>query len=116
MIDTFPRKPHAWPAGRRFARGLLVVTAATCVCLAAVAMGRAPAQSIEQELNVLGADPGKDETFLDRQASARPAVPSINRPDVLDLEPAVAQAELILAVRLADVTETKIVHGGRRSP
>ena len=32
---------------------------------------------------------------------------------MLDLEPAVAQAELILAVRLVDVTETKIVHGGR---
>lgn len=44
------------------------------------------------------------------------AVPSparVNRPDVLDLEPAVTQAELILAVRLVDVTETKIVHGGR---
>jgi HEAT repeat protein len=36
-----------------------------------------------------------------------------NQPDILDLEPAVAQAELILAVRLVDVTETKIVHGGR---
>ena len=37
----------------------------------------------------------------------------LNRPDILDLEPAVAQAELIVAVRLVDVTETKIVHGGR---
>jgi HEAT repeat protein len=36
----------------------------------------------------------------------------IRRPDVLDLEPAVNQAELVLAVRLIDVTETKIVHGG----
>ncbi len=43
----------------------------------------------------------------------RPAPPQVNRPDVLELEPAVAQAELILAVRLVDVTETKIVHGGR---
>jgi HEAT repeat protein len=43
----------------------------------------------------------------------RPAPPQVNRPDVLDLEPAVSQAELILAVRLVDVTETKIVHGGR---
>ncbi len=43
-----------------------------------------------------------------------PVVPNrIVRPDVLDLEPAVSQAELILAVRLVDVTETKIVHGGR---
>ena len=37
----------------------------------------------------------------------------IDRQDILDLEPAVAQAELILAVRLVDVTETKIVRGGR---
>ena len=36
----------------------------------------------------------------------------ISRPDVLDLESAVAQAELVLAVRLTEVTETKIVHGG----
>ena len=43
----------------------------------------------------------------------RGLAPLINRPDVLDLEPAVTQAELILAVRLVDVTETKIVHGGR---
>ncbi len=43
----------------------------------------------------------------------RPAAPQVNRPDVLDLEPAVTQAELILAVRLVDVTESRIVHGGR---
>ncbi len=43
----------------------------------------------------------------------RPQAPQVNRPDVLDLEPAVTQAELILAVRLVDVTETRIVHGGR---
>ena len=43
----------------------------------------------------------------------RPQPPPVNRPDVLDLEPAVTQAELILAVRLVDVSETRIVHGGR---
>jgi hypothetical protein len=37
----------------------------------------------------------------------------LGRHDILDLEAAVGQAELILAVRLVDVTETKIVHGGR---
>ena len=45
-----------------------------------------------------------------------PAIAFAGRPDrseILDLEPAVVQAELILAVRLVDVTETKIVHGGR---
>jgi hypothetical protein len=35
------------------------------------------------------------------------------RQEILDLERAVVQAELIVAVRLVDVTETKIVHGGR---
>ena len=35
------------------------------------------------------------------------------RREVYDLEPAVAQAELILVARLVDVTETKIVSGGR---
>ncbi|WP_435008579.1 HEAT repeat domain-containing protein [Tundrisphaera lichenicola] len=49
--------------------------------------------------------------FAVPQTPSQPA--PINRPDVLDLEPAVAQAELILAVRLVDVTETKIVHGGQ---
>ena len=48
----------------------------------------------------------------------RPAAPQVNRPDVLELEPAVAQAELILAVRLVEVTETKIVQADAtfRSP
>ena len=55
-----------------------------------------------------------DDEVLDALlAEPQPAPSQINRPDVLDLEPAVAQAELILAVRLVDVTETRIVHGGR---
>ncbi len=55
------------------------------------------------------------EDVLNEAPPAAPAAlaPLVNRPDVLDLEPAVTQAELILAVRLVDVTETKIVHGGR---
>ncbi|WP_435018778.1 HEAT repeat domain-containing protein [Tundrisphaera sp. TA3] len=50
-------------------------------------------------------------------AVASPAIAAdprtVSRPAVLDLEAAVSQAELILAVRLADVTETRIVHGGQ---
>src|SRR5690242_20399492 len=57
--------------------------------------------------------PDQDAGFLPPGVAARPAINPVSRPDVLDLEPAVAQAELILAVRLVDVTETKIVHGGR---
>ena len=33
---------------------------------------------------------------------------------LLDLESAIAQAELIIAVRLLDVSESKIVHGGKQ--
>src|SRR5205085_6349039 len=58
-----------------------------------------------------------EEGFLPPNANAiaagRRVRSVVNRPDVLDLEPSVAQAELILAVRLVDVTDTKIVHGGR---
>ncbi len=54
-----------------------------------------------------------DVGFAFPEAPARTVPGFLNRPEVLDLEPAVMQAELILAVRLVDVTETKIVHGGR---
>jgi hypothetical protein len=53
---------------------------------------------------------------FDSYMQSGPAIAFAGRPDrsdILDLEPAVIQAELILAVRLVDVTETKIVHGGR---
>ena len=32
---------------------------------------------------------------------------------MLDLEDAIARAELVLAVRLVDMTEARIVHGGK---
>ena len=66
----------------------------------------APAQGWPQVL--------EQEGLLDRPPMApRGGAIAVNRPDVLDLEPAVVQAELILAVRLVEVTETRIVHGGR---
>jgi HEAT repeat protein len=55
----------------------------------------------------------RNENFGGAAGLATGMAQRINRPDVLDLEPAVVQAELILAVRLVDVTETKIVYGGR---
>ncbi len=55
-----------------------------------------------------------DDNPLEAPLSSSQAMALLSsKPDVLDLEPAVTQAELILAVRLVDVTETKIVHGGR---
>jgi HEAT repeat protein len=70
-----------------------------------------------------GQVPGGDFTSLDDLVfSGPPATPAPqavtrsgkgDRHEILDLELAVVQAELIVAVRLVDVTETKIVHGGR---
>ncbi len=58
--------------------------------------------------------PSKDSSTNNPLPFPATPVPAVNRPDVLDLELAVTQAELIsMAVRLVDVTETKIVHGGR---
>jgi hypothetical protein len=67
---------------------------------------RAPAQGAARILNKLSPLPFPS-------PFATPVAPAVNRPDVLDLELAVTQAELILAVRLVEVTETRIVHGGR---
>ncbi|MHC5543329.1 hypothetical protein ACYOEI_34330, partial [Singulisphaera rosea] len=58
-------------------------------------------------------DGEREANFLFPGAMAKPEVPPPNRPEVLDLEPSLAQAELVLAVRLVDVTETKIVRGGQ---
>src|SRR4051794_39469883 len=47
--------------------------------------------------------------------AVRPVAPPrrFARGGLLDLEDAVARAELIIAVRLVDMTESKIVHGGK---
>ena len=83
-----------------------VAAMAALLCLL-IAQLRAPAQ-------VLNGVPSKDSLPLAMPSPfAAPPAARVNRTDVLDLELAVTQAELILAVRLVDVTETKIVHGGR---
>jgi hypothetical protein len=110
MFDGFFAHSGTATAGRQIVRALLVMGSATLVCLAPIALRPAPAQDLEALSNIA---PEKDSGFLPPNATVRPVANPISRPDVLDLEPAVAQAELILAVRLVDVTETKIVHGGR---
>jgi HEAT repeat protein len=50
-------------------------------------------------------------------ANAQPAAPLAGRaarPAMLDLEAPIAQAELVIVVRLTDVSESKIVHGGKQ--
>ncbi len=110
MFDGFFGNSGKATAGRRPARTLLVMGSTAFVCLASIAMKRAPAQVPERSPAIA---PAKEAGFLPPDATVRPVTNRIDRPDVLELEPAVAQAELILAVRLVDVTETKIVHGGR---
>jgi HEAT repeat protein len=111
MSHTVFRDPRCLVAGRTYlSRNSGIILAACVLNLFSLVYESARAQGplratnsvLDNELD-LYSQPGP--------FSAVSAPP--NRPDVLDLEPAVAQAELILAVRLVDVTETKIVHGGR---
>ncbi len=86
-------------------------------CFAALAWGillvSPPGVRGQLEQQDLALGPVSDLGFLPPQAQAGTVALFANRADVLDLEAAIAQAELILAVRLVDVSETKIVHGGR---
>lgn len=43
----------------------------------------------------------------------QPRTPTWRKPAILDLEDALGRAELVVAVRLVDMTEAKIVHGGK---
>ena len=108
----------------RFAQCLAVLMSAAMVCLVVTRCETAPAQVLAPSLEPQASSKrftgyGEAMIFKGAQASFPGTVqPSrltrrIDRQDILDLEPAMAQAELILAVRLVDVTETKIVRGGR---
>lgn len=105
MFGAFLSHPR-----RRSTLGLVSMGLLVFVGLAAVGGNRALAQA-RRFPPVISLD--QNAGFLPPGVAARPAINPVSRPDVLDLEPAAAQAELILAVRLVDVTETKIVHGGR---
>ena len=85
---------------------ILGVAAVASLCVLLFAPSRVPAQDRP-------GIPAKRSRLEIAFPFPRPVAPQVNRPDVLELEPAVTQAELILAVRLVDVTETRIVHGGR---
>ena len=110
MSDMILHDRGTGTASRRLARSLAAFVAAGLVVLsdpfdqAGAAQGplRAPIPA-----------PGNDFDSYMQPGPFSAVAGRPNRPDILDLEPAVAQAELILAVRLVDVTETKIVHGGR---
>jgi HEAT repeat protein len=95
---------------RRFLQRLAVCLAAGFVFLSFLVSQPARGQGFPWDP---GVDPARIADLENQTGSINGVSAQTNRPDVLDLEPAVAFAELILAVRLVDVTETKIVHGGR---
>ena len=72
-----------------------------------------PAPKDTSRSNTGGAVRGQQPTGDRRvdEPAARPRRPSKQR--VLDLEDATARAELVVVVRLVDMTEAKIVHGGK---
>jgi HEAT repeat protein len=94
--------------GRFLVRSLAAALAGGLFALTLLVIPLAPAQSLAPSRDRV--PPKSTDNFTKSYVGAAAAV---ERGDVLDLEPAVAQAELILAVRLVDVAETKIVHGGR---
>jgi len=97
MLRTIRPKSGSGTPNRRFSRNLAAVTTTASLCVTLLAISPAPGQ--------VPAFPA--------QAKAGSNLDRGDKREILDLEPAVAQAELILAVRLVDVSETKIVHGGR---
>ncbi len=102
------------PAGR------LAAVAAAVVALAALGLAAAPrpasrAAAQDEPKRADAVDPADDASFLPPPNPVRNPIPLVHQAEILDLEPAVAQAELILAARLVDVTETTIVHGGQNA-
>ncbi len=108
MFDTGSRKP---PTCRfQLGRPLRVLTIAMLACAALTASTRGQVKA-RRSLPPLSLE--QDVGFAPPHRILLPLLDPAARMGILDLEPAVAQAELVLAVRLVDVTETKIIHGGQ---
>jgi hypothetical protein len=88
-------------AVRRLLFGVLS-TIATVVCLA-VTWIPGSAQQFDGMDNPAAASPDR----------ARPAFNLASRPDVLDLESALQRADLVVAAKLVEITESRVVQGGR---
>ena len=110
MSNLIPHDRGTGTASRRLVRSRAAFIAAGLVSLSILLIKSAPAQG---PLRAPIPAPGGDFDSYAQPGPFSAVAGRLNRPDILDLEPAVAQAELIVAVRLVDVTETKIVHGGR---
>ncbi len=87
------------------ARGRLFGLFTTIAAVACVANAWVPgsAQDLEQQFNPVAGAP----------IFGRPAFNLASRPDVLDLESSLQRADLVVAAKLVEVTESKVVQGGR---
>jgi HEAT repeat protein len=95
---SFLSRKSVAPASRRMLIGVLTAIAT----LAPSTPGSA--QFLEQQFNMF-ASPATPR--------GRPAFNLATRPDVLDLELSIQRADLVVAAKLAEITESKVVQGGR---
>lgn len=72
-----------------------------------------PVAPPREELSKAPGAPGAVPQVPSSVRNVKEAVRRSARQIVLDLEDAIAQAELVIAVRLVDISELKIVHGGK---
>ncbi|HWE40660.1 MAG TPA: HEAT repeat domain-containing protein [Isosphaeraceae bacterium] len=91
--------------GRKHAAKGLAAMAAVPALLGAGLLLPAGPRAIGQQVRA----PAKGEPQRVDSSQARRR----DQPPVLDLEDAIGRAELVLAVRLVDVTESRVVHGGK---
>lgn len=124
MFRTIRPESVSGSASNCFSRNLAAVITTASLCIMLLAIPTAPGQAPVHPRTAKGepaktvlskgtGTPVRDVFSASRSGNAGSIIDRGDKQEILDLEPAVAQAELILAVRLVDVTETKIVHGGR---
>lgn len=87
----------------RLRRALITIATAACLTVASVPGSAQPLEDLFQMDNLLAAPPEQK----------RPAFNLATHPDVLDLESSIQRADLVVAARLVEITESKVVQGGR---
>src|SRR4051794_26388684 len=97
--------PSPRPVAARRRLFAVSTTIATAACLA---VARIPGSAQEFD----GLMP-PDNPVAGSPDRARPAFNLASRPDVLDLESSLQRADLVVAARLVEVTESRVVQGGR---
>ncbi len=100
--------------GAIISAAFLLLVAAAWTTTGALRGATADPQAEGQNTPSPKATPAKGVPFEQTPAPVLVRARNAAKQGMLDLENAIARAELILAVRLVDVFETKIVHGGKQ--